>query len=129
MYQPFFDKNKSVIDKTEYPNASMWFYRFEKTVAENLDDIKLSNKRLAKLLNISEVHLTRRVKEVTGSTPAKYIRKRRMVKAMELLKSDASQTEKKVSDKVGFLKPRYFSKKFEEFYGKKPNEVLVKSNS
>lgn len=114
-------------NETDYPNASMWFFRFEKTVAENLNDKELSNKKLANLLNISEVHLSRRVKSVTGSTPAKYIRKKRMAKAMRLLKSDASQNEKRVSDEVGFLKPSYFCKKFEEYFGKKPYQVLIEN--
>lgn len=111
-------------NETDYPNASMWFYRFEQTVAENLNDKELSNKKLANLLNISEVHLNRRVKSVTGSTPAKYIRKKRMAKAMKLLKSDSTQDAKRVSDEVGFLKPSYFRKKFEEYFGKKPYQVL-----
>ncbi len=114
-------------NETAYPNASMWFFRFEETVTENLNDKNLSNKKLAKLMNISEVHLSRRVKNVTGSTPAKYIRKKRMAKAMKLLKSDSTLNEKRVSEEVGFLKPSYFCRKFEEYFGKKPYQVLIEN--
>ena len=106
------------------PKRSMWFHRFEQTVAKNLDDKSLSNKKLADFLKISEVHLNRRVKSESGNTPAKYIQDKRMAKAMKLIKSNPDLTEKNISDAVGFIKPSYFTKVFEKYFGRKPCDVV-----
>lgn len=80
------------------------------------DDLKI--KEIARSLGLSESTLTRRFKEYLGSTPIDYLKKKRMIKAAELLRSGESVLDAGLS--VGYSDNSYFIKLFKNFYGTTP---------
>ena len=72
-------------------------------------------------LNMSRVHLYKRLLAITGQTPSEFIRDIRLRHAEKLiLKSQLSVSE--ISYRVGFNNPRSFSKYFKEKYGVIPSQ-------
>ena len=76
---------------------------------------------MSEAMNMSRVHLYKRLTAITGMTPSEFIRDIRLRHAEQLiLKSQLSVSE--ISYKVGFNNPRYFSKYFREKYGVIPSQ-------
>lgn len=89
-------------------------------VESHLSDGDMSVEELSGALNMSRVHLYKRMLSLTGHTPSEFIRIIRLRHAEQLLrKSQLSVSE--VSYQVGFNNPRYFSKYFKEMYGVMPS--------
>jgi len=104
--------------------AEKWLNRFHSLIDTNLDDPFFSNQQLAEALAISERHLFRKIKELTGLSPQKYLSQYRLYEAMKYLKNGKYRTVKETSYAVGFRNPSYFIKQFEKEFGKKPLFVL-----
>ena len=104
-----------------------WLNRFDQIIEKHLDTVSLTNEILAKELEISERQLFRKVKELSGLPPQKYLRKYRLNQAMKILITGKHRTVKETSYAVGFLKVSYFIAKFEKEFGKKPLRVLQES--
>jgi len=76
---------------------------------------------LGKKLGLSRTQLYRKIKELTGSSTANFIRHVRLKKASELLEtSELSISE--ISAAVGFKEPSYFSSSFLELFHISPSE-------
>ena len=104
--------------------SKKWLERLERIIKKYLGEATLSNQKLAEEIKISERHLFRRVKEVTGLSPQKYIRKLRLKMAYKYLKAGEYRTVKEVSKAVGYINTSYFITQFEKEFGKKPFAVL-----
>src|SRR5436853_4157514 len=71
---------------------------------------------LARVAYVSEAHFGRQFKETFGETPHRYLQRRRVERAMELLReTDRSVTE--VCLDVGFNSPGTFSRTFRSVVG------------
>lgn len=70
---------------------------------------------------VSYSTLHRRIKSLTGMTVNEYVRKHRLVKAMQLLHEGHNATE--VAMRCGFRSPSYFTRCFKAEYGILPSEV------
>ncbi|MFT4666085.1 MAG: AraC-like DNA-binding protein [Polaribacter sp.] len=79
---------------------------------------------MALSLGISERDLFRKVKEMTGLTPQKYLRKHRLNQAMLFLNGGKYRTVKETCYAVGYTNASYFVSQFEKEFGKKPLQVL-----
>jgi len=91
-------------------------------VEDRLDDADLAIVHLCRAVGLSHTQVYRKLKALTNKTPGQFIRTIRLQKAMELLKT----TEMNVSEvayEVGFNDPNYFSKVFQQMYGKIPSGV------
>jgi signal transduction histidine kinase/ligand-binding sensor domain-containing protein/CheY-like chemotaxis protein len=85
--------------------------------SENFDIIFLSRD-----MHMSRSQLHRKLKALTNTTPALYIRKIRLEKAYQLLK----ETDTPISDiafSLGFSSPSYFTYSFSEMYGYAPSDL------
>src|SRR5574344_116624 len=101
------------VDETLVPNATEF-------VESNLADGDMSVEDLSAALNMSRVHLYKKILSLTGHTPSEFIRIIRLRHAEQLLRqSQLSVSE--ISYQVGFNNPRYFSKYFKEMYGVMPS--------
>lgn len=95
------------------------------TVLEaRLDDQTFGVEPLADALEMSRMHLNRKVKALTGLTPNELIRMIRLKHAAGLLLTGASVSE--VADRVGFDTPAYFSKVFKDQFHLTPSEYIEK---
>lgn len=96
-------------------------------VESNLSNGDITVETMSEALNMSRVHLYKRLTAITGMTPSEFIRDLRLRHAEQLiLKSQLSVSE--ISYKVGFNNPRYFSKYFKEKYGVIPSQYKKDTN-
>ena len=90
-------------------------------VENNLSNSDITVETMSEALNMSRVHLYKRLNAITGLSPSEFIRDLRLRHAEQLiLKSQLSVSE--ISYRVGFNNPRYFSKYFKEKYGVIPSQ-------
>ena len=96
--------------------------RFKKKVIERMGDADLKMDDLGAEMLLSKVQLYRKVKALTGKTPAELLKEMRMQRAYTLLQ----QTDKTISEvaaEVGFAVPGYFSTCFKKQFGILPTEL------
>lgn len=88
---------------------------------KHLKDPLLSVDEAAAAMGYSRTNFYKKVKSITGQSPADYIRTLRLNKAAELLK-DETTTVAEVCYEVGFSKPNYFAKVFKDQFGVSPKK-------
>ena len=93
----------------------------ELAVQQNFSNVQFGVNNLAETVFLSVSQLSRKLKMITGKTPADFIRGLRFERAMQLLKDGASVAE--TSWAVGFEDPVYFSKVFKKHFGFPPSSV------
>lgn len=92
----------------------------DRTYAEPLDI-----HALAQVSNVSEAHFIRSFRATFGETPHRYLQRRRVERAMYLLRG----TENDVTDiclEVGFTSLGTFSRTFREIVGEPPSEYRTR---
>lgn len=88
---------------------------------ENLSESSFTIEQFAADMGITSVQLRRKLKAITGQTGIEYLRNYRLEKAASLLQNKAG-TVSEIAYLVGFESLSYFSKVFQERFGKKPSE-------
>ncbi|EFL40840.1 helix-turn-helix domain-containing protein [Streptomyces fungicidicus] len=74
---------------------------------------------LARIAHVSQAHFTRTFRATFGETPHRYLQRRRVERAMFLLReTDHSVTA--ISFEVGFTSPGTFSRTFRDIVGRSP---------
>lgn len=101
-----------------------WIKEVETLLKKEVGNTQFGILQLAVELNISERQLRRRIKKFVGLTPNQYFRIIRLQVAKELLLTQKYETIAEVAHHIGFTNPQYFSKLYEEEYGKKPSEII-----
>jgi transcriptional regulator GlxA family with amidase domain len=87
----------------------------DRAFAEPLDVVEL-----ARVAHISRAHFSRQFRATFGETPHRYLQRRRVERAMELLReTDHSVTD--VCFEVGFNSLGTFSRTFSEIVGESPS--------
>ncbi|MYS78945.1 helix-turn-helix domain-containing protein [Embleya scabrispora] len=74
---------------------------------------------LARIAHVSQAHFTRTFRATFGETPHRYLQRRRVERAMFLLR----ETDRSVTDicfEVGFASPGTFSRTFHAIVGRSP---------
>ena len=101
--------------------------RFKKKVVERMGDADLKMDDLGAEMQLSKVQMYRKVKALTGKTPAELLKEMRLQRAYTLLQ----QTDKNISEvatEVGFSVPGYFSTCFKKQFGILPTELRGEQN-
>lgn len=111
-----FEVDKLLID-------GAFLQKIDEILEANFSNSAYSIADLADGLNMSTVQLRRKLKLCANQTTVEYIRNFRLKKAGELLKSRSGNVSD-VAFMVGFESLSYFTKVFQEFYGKSPSEWL-----
>ncbi len=92
----------------------------DRTYAESLDI-----RRLARIAHVSEAHFIRTFRATFGETPHRYLQRRRVERAMFLLReSDRSVTE--ICFDVGFNSVGTFSRTFRDIVGESPSSYRAR---
>ncbi|MGK0366405.1 MAG: AraC-like DNA-binding protein [Saprospiraceae bacterium] len=78
-------------------------------------------------MGVSERNLFRKLNELMGMPPQKYLRKQRMKRAMENLTKGYYRTVNETAYSVGYLNVSYFISQFEKEFNVKPLQVLRNS--
>lgn len=100
--------------------------QIHQTVINNLSDIDFTPNDLAQAVFISKRQLERRIKKLTGLSPNKFILDMRLLTAQELLVNQATSTVSETATAVGFTDPAYFSRLFQQKFGKSPYKMIGK---
>lgn len=97
-------------------------------VENNISNSDISVETMSEAMNMSRVHLYKRLTAITGQTPSEFIRDIRLRHAERLLRL-SQLTVSEVSYKVGISNPRYFSKYFKDKYGMLPSQYKSQESS
>ena len=112
------------MEASEYSGSSAWIKRFDQEIDTRISSHFLTNFTLAKAMGISSSHLVRKVKKLTGKTPNKYIRNRRLKVAYQYLQEGKYQTVRQTAFAVGFINTSYFNRQFAAKYKVSALQVL-----
>ncbi|MEM9888662.1 MAG: helix-turn-helix domain-containing protein [Bacteroidota bacterium] len=104
-----------------------WMYQLNKALSEHIADATLNNQRLAEIFELSERHLSRKVKEFTGLSPQRYLRQHRLKRAMNYLRYGKYKTVGETARAIGYVNTSYFIQQFEKQFGKRPFTILKES--
>jgi signal transduction histidine kinase/DNA-binding response OmpR family regulator len=116
-----FEKNVISETPSEPTLEDLFLQKIRQAIEAKMDDTELGIVHLCRAASLSHTQLFRKLKALTGLNPTLFIRKVRLQRAAELLKT----TELNVSEiayEVGFSDPNYFSRAFHEEYGRTPSE-------
>ena len=108
--------------QTDEPGERMFLERFKKAAKLHIGDANLRMDDLGSELSLSKVQMYRKVKALTGKTPAEVLREMRMQKDY----SPRKQTYKTISEvaaEVGSAIPCYFPPCFTEQFANNPTEL------
>jgi AraC-like DNA-binding protein len=94
--------------------------KLERVLEENHADPKFSLPELASEMYMCVRQLQRKLKDTAGHNPAEYLRRYRLKKARELLKT--GKQVGLVADAVGFSSPAYFTSCFRMQFGQTPSD-------
>jgi transcriptional regulator GlxA family with amidase domain len=89
----------------------------------HLSDSTFTTDRLAGALGLSRRQAERRVKDATGETPPRLLRRMRLERAAQLLRARPGSISE-VAYMVGFESPSHFARVFREKYGVAPSEHI-----
>ena len=99
-------------------------HQIDEIIAANLQKPDFQLEDITNILEISHAKLYRNLLKLTGYTPGRYIKKKRLENAREMLEIGEFSTVKETSRKVGFRRPEYFAKLFYEEYQIYPSKIL-----
>ena len=102
--------------------------RFKKKILENMSNADMKMDDLGAEMQLSKVQLYRKVKAMTGKTPAELLKEMRLKKAYTLLQ-ETDMTISEVAAKVGFALPGYFSSCFKKQFGVLPTDFRNEQSS
>ncbi|MGD2087447.1 MAG: response regulator [Candidatus Aminicenantes bacterium] len=95
--------------------------KIQQTIDKNLSDPDFGLEQLADALYMSRASLNRKVKNLTGQSPNKFIQSYRLKRSLDLLKSNVGNVTE-VAFQVGFSSSAYFTKCFKEKFKRLPSE-------
>lgn len=102
-----------------------WLESVEVIYSKHMSDSILSVEFVADHLNLSGRQFRRKLKKLTGLSPAQYLQEMRLQLARDFLVDGHFSTVKETCFAVGFNDPRYFSDLFSRRFGLKPSEITI----
>lgn len=99
--------------------------QFLEVIEKRYTESDITIEDLAQDMFLSKSTLTRRTNSIIGKTPLEILNEFRLNEAMRQLKNADSETQiSDVAYNVGFSDPAYFSRRFREYFGTKPSQVI-----
>lgn len=103
------------------PKEAAFLTSINNCILKNLQDERFDANALSDAMAMSRAQLLRRLKSITGNSPAYYIKNLRLAKAKELLET-TDITISEAAFQTGFNSPSNFTKVFTEKYGITPSQ-------
>ena len=91
-------------------------------VEQQLGNSAFDVEQLSSAVALSRTQTHRKLRALTGQSPAEYVRTARLQRALELLRERAG-TVSEISYQVGFGSPAHFSTAFSRQFGYPPSEA------
>ena len=105
----------------EHGVEAIFINKLRAIIEEHMGDSGFGVPELASHASLSQMQLYRKLKALVGQTPVSFIRKHRLERAKELLKT-TSLSISEIAYDVGFGDPNYFSRVFHKEFGGPPNQ-------
>lgn len=102
---------------------AVWLDRLRDAIEAQMHQPRFKVGHAAEEMGVSERHLRRKLRELTGLAPSGYVRMLRMDRAAQLLAQQAG-TVSEIAYRVGYLDAKYFSQQFQQVFGALPSEML-----
>lgn len=120
--QPTPDHPSSEVTQPTAEAEDVFLQKLHEVIAAYMGDADFGLPQLCKKMGVSRAQVYRKIKDLTGQSPAVYIRNMKLQKAKELLQNtDLNVSE--VAYEVGFKDLSYFSRSFSEEFGISPSET------
>ena len=110
----------------EHGEVMPFLQRATKVVKKHLTDPDFRVDEFARELNISRMHLHRKLKQTAGQSAREFIRHLRLKYAFDLLQQE-DQSVTQICYDSGFNHPSYFARCFKAKYGMLPSQWLRKN--
>lgn len=91
-------------------------------IDRHISDEEFNVDQLSDEMFMSRTQIHRKLKAITNQSTTQYIKRYKLKKALKDLEAHTG-TISEIAYKYGFSSPAYFSRVFQEVYGKKPSEV------
>jgi len=98
-------------------NGNQWLLNIQNLVEDNLTNNLLSVDFLAEQMDLSRMHLNRKLKEQLGISPAEYIKEVKLNRARSWIENGEDISV--ISERLGYFKLPYFKKIYTERFGTK----------
>jgi signal transduction histidine kinase/DNA-binding response OmpR family regulator/ligand-binding sensor domain-containing protein len=98
-----------------------WVKEVGNLMLEEVDNELINISDFAQKLHLSERHLSRKLKQITGMSPAKMFKTVRLNLARNYLEAGTFKTVKEIAYATGFQTVGNFSKSYKKEYGKLPS--------
>lgn len=102
---------------------------FNAYIQNHIDDKNLNIDCISETMGYGRSSFYRKVTTLIGCSPKEYIRKLRIERAAELLRSSDTITVAEVAYMTGFNTPQYFSTVFRAYYNMLPSEYQKSAES
>ncbi|MEZ4924829.1 MAG: ATP-binding protein [Saprospiraceae bacterium] len=114
--------NYSPVDKKEEDLSidERFLRNLHQFVIAEIDNTELDAQSLGKQVHLGQAQIYRKIKALTGKTPALFIRAIRLERAKQLLQ-EGHLNVSEIAYAVGFTDPNYFSRVFSQEFGKAPS--------
>lgn len=119
-YEDLYNKPLSTVAESSTDKEDTFIQNLKEVFDENMADLQFDLDGLSQALFISRSQLGRKVKALTGQSPAVFLRSLRLQKGRYLLLT-SKLSVKEVAYEVGFSDPSYFSRSYSEQYGENPS--------
>jgi len=107
---------------TEPTLDDIFMQTIHRAIEEKMGDTNLGIEQLCHAVHLSSAQLFRKMKALTGESPYRFIQKKRLQKAHELLRT-TSLNVSEIAYELGFTDPNYFSRAFSKEFGMSPSDV------
>ncbi|MFV0266744.1 MAG: helix-turn-helix domain-containing protein, partial [Draconibacterium sp.] len=115
-------KYRETKSKPEVTPGQKFLYKAISVIEKEMSDTGFNTSSLAFELKYSESQLYRKIKAISGTSPALFIRSVRLKKAKELLQS-SDMSIAQIAYETGFKDPSWFSRSFKAEFGYAPKEI------
>lgn len=92
-------------------------------IDSHLEDPNFGVEQISETMELSRIHLNRKLKSETDFSPSTVLKAVRMNQAVHLL-MDGKHTIADVAARCGFSTPSYFSTAFKEYFGASPSDYM-----
>lgn len=114
--------NPNIQSSQAKSDDKVWLQEFNFYLEQNLSSDLLTVPYVARVFNMSESTLLRKVKQLTGQSPIQYIQEYRLFKGKQLLDAKIYDSVTRIAIAVGYKDVRSFSRLFKKRFGYYPSE-------
>ncbi len=107
------------------PVNDVFIKKVAQLVEERITNSSFNLEELANEVAMSRSTLYREIKRATGLSAGAFVKEIRLQKARQLLEHQSVKTVSELSFEIGFTTPSYFSKQYQQRFGKNPTDYLT----